>query len=71
MMLDVPLLMPLTTPDVGLTVAIAVVPLVHVPPVVASVSVVVAPGHMPLAPPLIVLLAVDTVIIVAALQNAE
>ena len=40
---DVPPVTPVTTPVVEPIVAIVVVPLVHVPPVVASVNVVVSP----------------------------
>ena len=44
-MVDVPGLTPVTTPVAGITVAIPVEPLLHVPPNVASESEVVAPTH--------------------------
>ena len=44
---------PVTAPEVGLITATEVVPLLHVPPAVASVSVVVAvPGHIESVPPI-------------------
>lgn len=42
-MVQVPTATPVTTPEVGLMVAIAVLLLVHVPPVVASANVLVPP----------------------------
>ena len=37
---------PPATPDVGITVAIPVAAELHIPPVVASISVVVTPAHI-------------------------
>ena len=45
---------PLTMPDVGMTAAILPAPEVHKPPVVASISVVVAPAHTDNVPAVIV-----------------
>ena len=44
-MIEVPDSTPLTTPEPPTTVATVVVPLVHVPPVVPSVKVMVAPAQ--------------------------
>jgi hypothetical protein len=49
-MLDVPPATPVTTPVVDTTVAIVVVPLVQVPPLVASVNVVVSPWQTLVVP---------------------
>ena len=46
MIVVVPADTPVTTPEVTSTVAIAALPLLHVPPVVASLSVEVAPAHI-------------------------
>lgn len=46
MIAAVPAITPVTTPDIEPTVAIVGAPLLHVPPVTASLSVVVAPAHM-------------------------
>ena len=48
--IDVPPVTPVTTPVDELTVATAVVPLLQVPPLVASLSVVVAPAHATAVP---------------------
>src|SRR5580704_13128122 len=48
-MTDVPTNIPMTTP-VAFTVATAVVPLLHVPPVAASERAVVVPKHIPILP---------------------
>jgi hypothetical protein len=45
-----PALIPVSTPDVPLMVAIAALLLLHVPPGVTSLSVVVAPLHMDVIP---------------------
>lgn len=45
---------PVTTPPEEVTVAIDVLLLLHTPPLVASVNVVVSPGHTGLAPPPII-----------------
>ena len=49
-MIDVPGLTPVTTPEADPTVAIVVVPLVHVPPLVALLKVVVLPTHIVMTP---------------------
>lgn len=49
-MVAVPVVAPVTTPDAEPTGAIAVLLLLHAPPVVASVSVIVAPTHTLLLP---------------------
>jgi hypothetical protein len=64
---DVPLELPLTTP-VLLTVATPVLPLVHVPPVAASLSVVEPPSHK-VSVPLIDTGVSFTVIVVVALPQ--
>lgn len=45
-----PAVTPVTMPVVLFTVAIAVLPLLHTPPVVGLVSVVVVPAHKPAVP---------------------
>jgi len=52
-MIAVPAAVPLTMPDVGMTAAILVSEEVHNPPVVASVSVVVAPEQIDNVPAVI------------------
>lgn len=47
---DVPLVMPVTEPEVALTVAMVVVPLVQVPPDGAHANVVLDDGHTVNAP---------------------
>jgi len=49
----VPVTIPLTTPDVGMTIATLVVEEVHKPPVVPSMSVIVAPAHIDYVPTVI------------------
>ena len=46
MIVDVPAVVPVTMPELVPTVAIPVAPEVHVPPVVASLKVVVDPAHI-------------------------
>jgi hypothetical protein len=52
-MIAVPLVIPVTTPVVAFIFAIAVLALVHVPPVVMLVRVVVAPTHTVAVPDMI------------------
>lgn len=59
--------MPVAMPEVRPTVAIDVLPLVHVPPATASLSVVEVPMHI-FVPPLIVAGAVVTMIVVVVIQ---
>ena len=49
-MFNVPAATPVTTPEVETTVARDVLPLIQVPPVVASLSVIVPPIHTVLLP---------------------
>jgi hypothetical protein len=49
-MVDVPAVMPVTSPVVLPIVATAGVALLHVPPPMASLSVLVAPTHIPVMP---------------------
>ena len=51
-MVTVPALTPVTTPVPATTVAMLVLPLLHVPPVVADVRLVVLPAHNTSVPPI-------------------
>lgn len=60
----VPAETPVTKPDVGLIVAIDVLELLHVPPVVASVSVIVPATATVLTPPIVEGLGFTTIVLV-------
>ena len=64
-MAAVPAATPVTTPVDELTVATAVLLLLHVPPVVASVNVAVFPTHALMVPPIAAGLAFTDAILVA------
>ena len=63
-MVAVPAAIPVTSPD-ALTLATAAFVLLQVPPVVASVSVVVADGQMEVAPPMAAIVGTDVTVMVA------
>src|SRR4051812_12928751 len=63
---------PVTTPVIASTAAIPAAPLLHIPPVTESLSVVVSPTHIPIAigRPVIATGEVLTVTVVVAMQPA-
>jgi hypothetical protein len=67
----VPVVIPLTMPEVDPTVATEVVLLVHVPPGVASVSVIVDPAQTLVGPPMAAGVALTVTIVVARHPDKE